>query len=157
MPELEAGSPSIPPSYLLCCQWMLSSAFSGLHLNYLLDKHKGKRNQCPHQFGNSTIVLNVNSYCKVNSSCINRENMHGLRSEDTKSQESKVIDEIRLFKFIYTFIILHLRRGCHSRYFMKCHWIVIYPSVFFSASTVQKTSSHFFASPLVCGNEIEQK
>lgn len=89
MPELEADSPSIPPSYLLCCHWMLSSAFSGLHLNYLLDKHKGKSNQRPHQFDNSTIVLNVNS---VNSSCINGEDMPGLCSEDTKRQESKVID-----------------------------------------------------------------
>lgn len=54
VPELEADSPSIPPSYLPCCQWLLSSAFSGHHLDYLLGKHKEKRNQCPLQFGNST-------------------------------------------------------------------------------------------------------
>jgi len=43
--------------------------------------------------------------------------MHGLYSEDTKSQEPKVIDEIKLFKCKYIFIILHLRPGCQQAFY----------------------------------------
>lgn len=112
VPEPEADSPSSPPSYLLCCQLLLSSAFSGHHLDYLLGKHKEKRNQCPRQFANSIIALNVNSYCKINKILYQRNRHVWSVSWGYKKTGSKVIGEIKFVKFKYTFIILHLRTGC---------------------------------------------